>query len=170
MADDLRRIELPSGGWWEILTRPRWKHLRQWADRDRGHQDSPHLVEFALVSLTTAWSFPDRVSLGTLARRETEDLIAALEAFQEDVVPWLEAGNSKASAEGLFAGLMTGRIPPQFAEAHVLAATGWSWQALQETPADLVRKMTTYLAVKQARDNQGTLEFPDDKEDLHDAH
>ena len=94
---DVKRIELPSGGWWDILVRPRWKHVVQW------NGGSPDLVERALVSLTTAWSFPDEVSLETLAQRETDDLLAVLEAFRQEVVPFLDEGSPLSIAQELFA-------------------------------------------------------------------
>ena len=156
----IARINLPSGGWWDIQTRPLWKHLCGWALEAEEGQDASGLVERALVSLTTAWSFDDKVCLEALGERQADDLIAVLEVFHRDVVPLLGGDGHKGMAEELFAELIAGRIPGQFAEAHLMAATGWNWHTLQETPADVVEKMSIYLAVTQAREGRQDLDFP----------
>ena len=168
MSDPVIRIDLPSGGWWEISTRPLWRHVRKWAADGEGQFDDADLFERALASLTTAWSFGEEVSVEALAQRDEDDLMVALEAFQREVMPNLESDSPRETAEELFAGMVSGQVPPRFAEVSVMAATGWSWQALQETPADVVQKMAIYLAVKQTRDGNGALDFPQTK-DPHDA-
>ena len=150
------------------MTRPRWRHVQQWDADGRDQNGSGGLVEHALVSLTTAWSFGERISLEALAKRDAQDMITVLDTFQRDIVPFLEADTSKVTAEELFAGLVAGRVPLRFAEVHMMAATRWSWQTLQETPADVVRRMAIYLAVKQARDGRASLEFHD-TEDVEDG-
>ena len=40
-----------------------------------------------------------------------------------------------------------------------MLATGWSWRDLQETPADVVDRTWTYLAVRQTRQSGGALEL-----------
>jgi hypothetical protein len=150
-----KHITLPSGGWWEFHPRPLWKHLRQWIS----HDTESDLVERALASLTIAWSFPAQVSPEALSRLDADDRIAMLDAFQRETSPYLESKNPKAVAEALLTSLVRGQVPPEFAEAHVMAATGWTWQALQETPADLVQKMAIYLAVQHARATSASLDF-----------
>lgn len=154
------RVALPSGGWWELETRPRWKHVRLWSN------DCVLLIEQALASLTVAWSFEDEVTSKTVSNRDEDDQIAILEIFHREVVPRLEAASPRRMAEELFAGLMKGQMPPQFDETHIMASTGWSWQTLQETPADVVQKMSVYLAVTRTMQNRGSLDFPD-TEDKH---
>ena len=46
-----KRITLPSGGWWEIETQPKWKHIKLL------REDDP--TEKFLAALTVAWSFED---------------------------------------------------------------------------------------------------------------
>ena len=159
MCEPLRRVDLPSGGWWEIVTRPRWKHLRQWVEAD-----GDDLVDRALLSLTTAWSFGQDISLASLRQREPRDLVAILKTFREEVIPWLEESDLKDMAEELFAGMVEGRVPRRFLEVHLMAATGWSWQTLRTTPADVVQRMAVYLAVKQAQDNKTSLELREAEE------
>ena len=113
------RVELPSGGWWELESRPRWKHVREWAS-EVGRLSAGEVADRVLVSLT---------------------------------------GPVRQIAEELFAGLVTGTVPPGFAEVHIMAATGWDWAKLQSTPADVVRRMVVYLFVREARANGGSLEF-----------
>ena len=40
-----------------------------------------------------------------------------------------------------------------------MAAAGWSWQTLQFTSADVVRKVVIYLSVTQAKSTASSLEF-----------
>ena len=162
MSQPVRRVELPSGGWWKILTRPRWKHVRGWLlDRDASsrtdRQDS--LVEQALVALTVAWSFCEPVSLESLGRREPGDVLAMMKVMEREIVPLWGRDRPRVLGEELFTGLVGGRIPAMFAEAHIMAQTGWSWATLQETPADVVEKMAIYLAVRQASETGATIEY-----------
>ena len=69
-----------------------------------------------------------------------------------------------AEAEELFAALMSGQVPAEFVETHLMAATGWSWQRLKKTPADVVRRMATYLAVANAVEGGGALNFENERE------
>ena len=167
MSQSVKRIELPSGGWWEIVTRPLWGHVRQWSAASQRQDGSSVLVELALVSITAAWSFREKVSIEAMAQRDPEDLLAVLQVFHREVVPSLEVGSPREMAEALFAGLVAGQLPAQLDEVYLMAATGWSWQDLQATPADVVQKMAVYLAVKCARDSSGALDFraPEDGPD-----
>ena len=113
----------------------------------------------ALVSLTTAWSFPDPVCPEAMARRDDGDIVAVLEALTSEVAPLWGGQSPKELAEELFGGLVAGRVPNQFVEAHIMALTGWSWSTLQETPADVVERMALYMAVRQAREVDGALDF-----------
>ena len=149
------RISLPHGQWWEIETRPRWSHVRQWtlghvtsgAGPTKVRYGEQDLIERALVSLTTGWSFDEPVSLHSLARREAGDVVAAMKLLEDSVGALWNSRRVKALAEKLFGGLAIGRVPREFAEVHIMALTGWNWQTLQATPADIVDKMTTYMAV-----------------------
>ena len=157
----VRRIALPSGGWWELDSRPKWMHVREWAIA----HGEVELVERALVSLTTAWSFCEPISRESLARRDAEDVIAAMELLQREVVPLWNGHSPRLLAEELFIGLMTGRIPDEFVETHVMALTGWSWETLQKTPAEVVERKSLYLTVKQAIEVDGALDFPEKRYD-----
>ena len=159
MADEVTRVRLPSGGWWEFFTRPRWRHVRRWRLQDPNGTGSIS-PESALASLTTAWSFGDEVSEESIAHLDEADLIAALEVFQREVVPFLNRADQEELARELFKGLLKGQIPPVFEEVHLMAVTGWSWRTLQETPADVVRMMATYRAVRQAVEQGASVDFP----------
>ena len=156
--EDVTRILLPSGGWWEFLTRPQWRHVREWRSRCAEGTGSVS-PERALASLTTAWSFADEVSADVISRLDEADLIVALEAFHREVVPYLDQADEQVLAEALFAGLLGGRVPPEFSEVHLMAANGWSWHTLQNTPADVVRLMAVYSAVAQAVERGGSVDF-----------
>ena len=173
MHSTIRHIDLPSGGWWELETMPRWKHIRELlsylpcsdAESRASGRDQDQLVEQALISLTTAWSFREKVSAETLARRDVRDITAAMDLLKREVSSLWDAYSPKELAERLFAGLVTGRIPHEFAEVHIMALTGWSFQSLLETPVDIVERMAIYLAVKQARDLGGDLDLPEEQDE-----
>ena len=130
-ADTVKRLDLPSGGWWELETWPRWKHVRELlvlfpvgGQPAGGPYDQSGLVDRLLVSLTVAWSFGEPVSLTSLARRDTGDVSTAMELLKHEVAPNWEARSPKQLAEELYGSLATGRVPSEFAEAHVMALTG----------------------------------------------
>ena len=150
----IERIPLPSGGWWDIETRPLWSHVRQWAS---GPEDG--LVEKALAALTSDWSFHDEPTESAVSSRDEEDLGAVLEVFKREVSPLFDGRGRRPQAEALFANLVSGVVPVDFTEAHMLAATGWSWQVLQDTPADVVRDLELYLEVSRAVETGGSLDF-----------
>ena len=170
-SETVRRVALPSGGWWDLIVRPRWKHVRDFlciderlaslCDRERLGPAS--IAERALASLTTGWSFREPVSAESLAHRDRNDLMAVMGVLEREVVPALGDHDPRALAEELFEGLARGSVPHEFAEVHIMARTGWSWATLQETPADVVERMALYLAVTQAREAEGTLEFAEEE-------
>ena len=151
---DVRRISLPSGGWWAIRTRPAWK------DVGAIGYDSECRLELLLIAITETWSFEETVSPEALARRDECDVAAVVEAMNEEVMPWLDRDTPEMMAKALFAGMSAGQVPEQFFEVQLMAATGWSWQALQSAPADVVLRMAVFLAVAQVKSQGGALQFP----------
>ncbi len=158
MSESIIRVSLPSGGWWDLTARPLWRHVRPWMDESPDHD----LLPRALVSLTAGGSFPEDVTERSLALRDAEDLTAVLAVLNGEVLSALRAGGSKEEAEALFEGLVSGRVPGEYLEVCLMAATGWTWHALGETPADIVHRMAVYLAVKGARDTRGSLVFSEE--------
>ena len=163
-SETIVRIELPSGGWWELETRPRWQHLREIL-LEADERPRENIVDRALVALTTTWSFDEEVGLDSLAGRDEADVLAAMELLKREAVPLWDGHEPKLLAEKLFQGLVSGRVPSEFAEAHVMAITGWSWVDLQETPADVAAKMAIYYAVTNARETGGRLDLPEEDHD-----
>ena len=164
----IMRIALPSGGGWELVARPLWSHLRPLllADARRsGDAGDGLLLERVLVALTTAWSFDEPICVDSLAARKSADVDAALEALCAEVLPGAAGGSVEDAAADLFRGLAAGRVPPAFVEVHLLALTGWSWTALQETPVDVVARMAEYLAVRGVKDSGGTLRLEEHDHD-----
>ena len=148
----IRRVALPSGGWWDIRTRPTWCDAGSLGDDESR-------VERLLVAITERWAFDEPVSLETIACRDDDDLATVLTAIQEDVLPWLEQDSPDALSMSLFQAMAVGQVPQYFFEIQLMAATGWSWQTLQSTPADVVMKMALFLAVSEVREQGGTLQF-----------
>ena len=149
------RVTLPSGGWWDVETRPTWGQTQQWAR----WADDDALPERALAQLTLAWSFYDAVDVDGVSHRSPADVAAAMEAVERLAAPLADARSIKESAESLFEGLAAGRVPEEFADVHLMAATGWSYDVLMRTPADVVERMSIYLSVRAARETGGTLEI-----------
>ena len=156
-------IALPSGGWWEISTRPLWRHLRAWTDAVGDKAHNGELLDFALASVTTAWSFDEELSAESVGHREPADQEAAIQALKARVISPMTSEDSVSAAEALFAALLEGRVPPRFADVAIMEATGWSWRTLQDTPADVVRRMTVYLLVRQVLAKGGALDYPGEK-------
>ncbi len=150
----VKRIVLPSRCWWEIRIRPLWADVRDWPCEGVG------LIDHALASLSTAWSFPEKICVESISGREVDDLIAVIEVFRAEIAPHLlSATRGRDMAQRLLAGMVVGQIPRELEEAHIMAATGWSWPTLQATPVDVVQKMTIYLAATEARATQGSLDI-----------
>lgn len=153
----VRRIGVPSGGWWEVETRPLWRHVREWRE---GRSDCDGgLVDRVVMSLTTAWSFDLPVELESLALVDANDMAVVLEVLVEQIAKFAGFVERKAMAEELFSGLAAGSVPEGFAEVHVMSVAGWSWGELQDTPADVVERMVIYEAVAETMSTGGTLDF-----------
>ena len=161
MNRSVKRIELPSGRWWEVEERPRWKHLRAMADlpdSDAAGQANGDLADETLAVLTKAWGFEEPVCAASVGKREPDDVAAVLAEVGAVMERLLRARKDRdALAMELFAGLMEGRVPEAFEEAHLMWRTGWTWQQLQETPADVVELMSAYLSVVDAMESGGSV-------------
>ena len=158
----VKRIELPSGRWWEIEKRPRWKHLRAMAGQsgagETGQADRGELADETLAVLTKAWGFEEPVCPASVRNREPDDVAAVLAEIGAVMERLLRARKDRdVLAMELFAGLMEGRVPEAFEEAHLMWRTGWTWQQLQETPADVVELMSVYLSVVDAMQSGGSV-------------
>lgn len=150
------RVPLPSGGWWDVETRPTWAQAKEWERWAANNDDG--LPEMVLAQLTPAWSFSSAVSAEAVAQRDPADVAAAMDAAERTVARLADARASKETAEALFAALVAGRVPEEFADVHLMASTGWSYEELQRTPADVVERMSTYLSVRAAYETGGVME------------
>lgn len=65
--------------------------------------------------------------------------------------------------------MMDGNIPDEFADTQIMAATGWNWFVLKDTPAPEVELMVIWLAVKNTRDGGGRLNFGQKTKDVDDG-
>ena len=154
------RVRLPSGGWWDIETRPRWRHMRGWTRSRSGTGGQEGLADEVLVSLTNGWSFDLPVETASLGRIDPGDLAAAFGAVRQSLAELWDPKRQRELTERLFTEMAAGRVPDEFEEARVMALTGWSWHTLQETPADAVEAMMAYLSVRGVREHGGALDFP----------
>ena len=98
------RIQLPDGNWWDILTKPKWKHIKDLrrslqAPAGDAELDEDQAANAALVHFTVAWSFPDDIDNAGLEERDLSDLIQALQLVNEKLSPIFEAMSGSGGAE-----------------------------------------------------------------------
>ena len=148
MSEGAVRIDLPSGGWWELASRPAWRRMRPLID----YGSTGALASRALIQLTRRWSFPEPVSERAVLSRDREDVAAALETLNRELLQPLREAGSRESAEALFTGMVAGSVPPGFVDVCLMTATGWTWRELSETPADVVIRTALLIAVRDARE------------------
>ena len=92
MTDNtVRRIDLPSGGWWELETRPRVRDVLEIQET----QELDHSEYRALAILSRLWSPTAKgkgreVDLDAVLDIRVDDLIPVMELFAGEVVPFLE--------------------------------------------------------------------------------
>ena len=92
VADNtVRRIDLPSGGWWELETRPRVRDVLEIQES----QELDHPEYRALAILSRGWSPTAKgkgrkVDLDAVLDIRVDDLMPVMEVFTSEVVPFLE--------------------------------------------------------------------------------
>ena len=106
-SETLKRVELPSGGWWEIETRPNWGEMMQIRRilvemGDEGAEGEDFLTT-VMAMLTRAWSYQDEtgpleVSVETINGLDIMDASEIMYEVNETVIPLLnkvaERGNT----------------------------------------------------------------------------
>ena len=56
-------------------------------------------------------------------------------------------------------------VPALWQESHVLAETGWTWEQLNATPADVVNRLLLYKQVRHVTEHGGNMRFDDAEAD-----
>jgi hypothetical protein len=148
MDQNLRRLELPSGGWWALDTRISHRVASELFTLLKSN-DSAGLGR-VLFGMTVAWGFSDRPSAEAVMQREIGDIEVATSVIRDDLIPGLRRWTSTEEAERVFEALVSGQTPSGYSDIALMESTGWSWQELQDTPEDVVRGMRVYLSVKSA--------------------
>ena len=104
-----REVTLPySGETWTVLTRPTPLDAARLAPFIlKLSEETARLTEElgievrddypALASMTTEWSFPEPVSVEAIMGRDLEDMVAILEVFVEETLPFLDKVTSSKS-------------------------------------------------------------------------
>lgn len=100
MSGDIKRVELPSGGWWDLRKPTKWSDHVKWTEilLNRTGDNDPRLSDKILIAFTEAWSFEAEPSIEAMDDLDIDDVIAAYEAYDEHVAPFLasrRAANSK---------------------------------------------------------------------------
>lgn len=142
----LRRLELPSGGWWVLDTRISHRVAGDlFALLNEGGAAGLGRI---LSCMTVAWGFADRPSAESVMRRDVSGIEAATSVLRHAVIPALRSLTSVEEAERVFESLVSGKIPSGYGDVALMESTGWTWRELQDTPEDVVRRMQAYLSVK----------------------
>lgn len=106
-GETLRRIELPSGGWWEIETRPNWGEMM--AIRkilvkmgDEGAEGEDYLTT-VMVLLTRNWSYqneegPLEICVESINGLDIMDASEIMYEVNETVIPLLNRVAERGSA------------------------------------------------------------------------
>ena len=87
------RVELPSGGWWEIETRPRWKVIRSFsaAFSADGNVDLIELIDGLVVAVSIGWSYEDEITKESIGELDMAELGPVFQIVVEKIVPLFEA-------------------------------------------------------------------------------
>ena len=91
MDPRVKRFELPSGGWWELIVRPTWGDMKPITAKLRSAQmdgaEQEDQLDVIIAALTTAWSFDEDVEADTIANRQMADLIPVMKVVVDEIVP-----------------------------------------------------------------------------------
>ena len=83
-------MELADDNWWDILTKPRWKHMKEFrAALKKEDADDDSLADIALAHFTVGWSYAESVTVDAIGEREIEDLMKVLPVVVEKLLPLL---------------------------------------------------------------------------------
>ncbi len=85
MAETLR-VDLPSGGWWELAVPQTWGEFRELKEAAQDYED-PHLIDRMLVAVTSAWSFDGLPTFENMAKVDIEDCITVQGEFNKSILP-----------------------------------------------------------------------------------
>ena len=84
------RVQLADDNWWDILTKPKWKHMRDFrAALRKDDTDTDILADIALANFTVGWSYAESVTVDAIGEREIEDLMKVLPVVVEKLLPLL---------------------------------------------------------------------------------
>lgn len=142
----VRSLELPSGGWWVLDTRVSHRLAREMSALLHGGDTTA--IGHVLSCMTVAWGFDDIPSVEAVTQRDFRDIEAATMVLRDELIPALRILETTDEAERVFGALVADRIPDDYRDEALMADTGWSWQQLQDTPEDVVRRMRLYLSVR----------------------
>lgn len=102
---EIRRVELPSGGWWDLETEPTWGEVIDYQAEalsrlsSEGDEDDPAVLvglsNLPLLRFTRAWSFPEQINEDTLRQRSALDLVPVLEVVNSHLRPLFDAMQSR---------------------------------------------------------------------------
>jgi hypothetical protein len=103
----LKRIDLPSGNWWEIETRPKWGEMMKIRKvvvkmTDDGAEGEDFLTE-VMAMLTRGWSYqngegPLEVSVESINELDLMDAAEIMHEVNEQVIPLFNKVAERGSA------------------------------------------------------------------------
>ncbi len=116
MAQEITRVELPSGGWADLITRPTTRDIFEKKEMLLAIAGKTHIevdgVEvpvtyYALAAFIKKWSFKKGIRPSSILDLDIEDSIKLMQVFTDTVVPFLvriapslPTSSSSSSSEG----------------------------------------------------------------------
>lgn len=102
MASNVVRLDLPSGNWWEIETRPNWgdmmKIRREMVRLTEDESPDEDQLTAVMAMLTRAWSYtngsedtPLPISIESINEMDIMDAAEVMHKVNQEVIPLLVA-------------------------------------------------------------------------------
>jgi hypothetical protein len=102
MASNVVRLDLPSGNWWEIETRPNWgdmmKIRREMVRLTEDESPDEDQLTAVMTMLTRAWSYtngsedtPLPISIESINEMDIMDAAEVMHKVNQEVIPLLVA-------------------------------------------------------------------------------
>ena len=95
------RVELPSGGWWEIKTRLTWgeqQDIVTEAAKEARSETDTGMFDTVIARVSAGWSFDEPITVETIRGRDGDDVMPVLTEVLRTFNPLLrmlaQIGNS----------------------------------------------------------------------------
>ena len=94
---EIKRIDLPSGGWWDLMCKPTWREFREIQAKLQAIAGKPDFEEQSLAIFTSAWSFDKPITDDYISSLDALDVAKAMEFMATEIAPFFIQANSSLS-------------------------------------------------------------------------